>query len=201
MNLNMADTTEAVEVSDAAFDRAFNEPLVHQVVVACLAGARQGSRAQKNRSDVRGGGRKPWRQKKTGRSRAGSIRSPLWRGGGVTFATRPQDFSQKINRKMYRGTMASIFSELLRHQSLVIVSQFTLATPKTKALQMQLKELQLDNVLIITNTPEHNLLLASRNLKHVSVASVGETDPVLLLTHEKVLITRDALKMLEARLT
>ncbi|MFZ8890070.1 MAG: 50S ribosomal protein L4, partial [Pseudomonadales bacterium] len=154
MNLNIAapgaGADKAVEVSEVTFGREFNEALVHQVVVAYLAGARQGTRAQKTRAEVRGGGRKPWRQKGTGRARAGSIRSPIWRGGGTTFAARPQDHSQKVNRKMYRGAMRAILSELVRQDRLVVVEQFAAETPKTKALVAQLAALSVSNVLIVT---------------------------------------------------
>ena len=174
--------------------------MVHQVVVAYLAGARQGTRAQKTRAEVRGGGRKPWRQKGTGRARAGSIRSPIWRGGGTTFAARPQDHSQKVNRKMYRGAMRSILSELVRQDRLVVVEQFAAETPKTKALVGQLAALSVSNVLIVTEGMNENLYLASRNLKGVDVRDVAATDPVCLLAHEKVLMTVEALKKFEEQL-
>ncbi|MGB0213797.1 50S ribosomal protein L4, partial [Algiphilus sp.] len=179
MNLNIAapgaGADKAVEVSETTFGREFNEALVHQVVVAYLAGARQGTRAQKTRAEVRGGGRKPWRQKGTGRARAGSIRSPIWRGGGTTFAARPQDHSQKVNRKMYRGAMRSILSELVRQDRLVVVEQFAAETPKTKALVGQLAALSVSNVLIVTEGMDENLYLASRNLKDVDVRDVAAT--------------------------
>lgn len=204
MNLNIAapgaGADKAVEVSETTFGREFNEALVHQVVVAYLAGARQGTRAQKTRAEVRGGGRKPWRQKGTGRARAGSIRSPIWRGGGTTFAARPQDHSQKVNRKMYRGAMRSILSELVRQDRLVVVEQFAAETPKTKALVAQLAALSVSNVLIVTEGMDENLYLASRNLKDVDVRDVAATDPVCLLAHEKVLMTVEALKKFEEQL-
>jgi large subunit ribosomal protein L4 len=204
MNLNIAapgaGADKAVEVSETTFGREFNEALVHQVVVAYLAGARQGTRAQKTRAEVRGGGRKPWRQKGTGRARAGSIRSPIWRGGGTTFAARPQDHSQKVNRKMYRGAMRSILSELVRQDRLVVVEQFAAETPKTKALVGQLAALSVSNVLIVTEVMDENLYLASRNLKDVDVRDVAATDPVCLLAHEKVLMTVEALKKFEEQL-
>ncbi|MEC8717558.1 MAG: 50S ribosomal protein L4 [Pseudomonadota bacterium] len=204
MNLNIAapgaGADKAVEVSETTFGREFNEALVHQVVVAYLAGARQGTRAQKTRAEVRGGGRKPWRQKGTGRARAGSIRSPIWRGGGTTFAARPQDHSQKVNRKMYRGAMRSILSELVRQDRLVVVEQFAAETPKTKALVGQLAALSVSNVLIVTEGMNENLYLASRNLKGVDVRDVAATDPVCLLAHEKVLMTVEALKKFEEQL-
>jgi large subunit ribosomal protein L4 len=200
MNLNLAMSDGSVEVSEAAFAREYNEALVHQVVVAHMAGARQGTRAQKTRAEVRGGGRKPWRQKGTGRARAGSIRSPIWRGGGVTFAARPQDHSQKVNRKMYRGAMRCILSELIRQGRLVICEQFALEAPRTKALLERLKALELRDVLIVAEEVEQNLYLASRNLKDVDVRDVSALDPVSLLSHEKVLVTVGALKKLEEAL-
>ena len=204
MNLSIAAPgaggDKAVEVSEVAFGREFNEALVHQVVVAFMAGARQGTKAQKNRSDVRGGGRKPWRQKGTGRARAGTIRSPIWRGGGTTFAARPQDHSQKVNRKMYRGAMCSILSELVRQDRLVVVEAFALEAPKTKDLIARLGELELQSVLIITEELDENLYLSARNLKDVDVRDVAATDPVSLLSHEKVLITVAALKKFEEML-
>lgn len=202
MNLNISVpgqgiTNASVEVSEAAFAREFNEHLVHQVVVAYMAAGRQGTRAQKTRSEVAGGGRKPFRQKGTGRARAGTIRSPLWRGGGRTFAARPQDHAQKVNRKMYRGAMRSILSELVRQQRLVIVEAFEVEQPKTKTVAEKLRSLQLGNVLIVVDALSENLALASRNLKHVAVAEVGRLDPVSLVGFEKVLITVPALKRAE----
>jgi large subunit ribosomal protein L4 len=203
MNLNLAATDGkggTVEVSDVAFGRAFNEALVHQVVVAYLAAARQGTRAQKTRAEVRGGGRKPWRQKGTGRARAGSSRSPIWRSGGITFAARPQDHSQKVNRKMYRGALACIVSELLRQDRLIVTDTFAVDAPKTKALLAKLKALDLSNVLIVSETVDENLYLAARNLKKVDVCDVEAVDPVGLISHDKVLITVAALKRLEETL-
>ena len=200
MNLNLATNDGSVEISEAAFGREFNEALVHQVVVAYMAGGRQGTRAQKNRSDVRGGGRKPWRQKGTGRARAGTIRSPIWRGGGVTFAARPQDHSEKVNRKMYRGALQCILSELIRQERLVACESFSLAAPKTRGLLDELKKFELNNVLIVTEDVDENLYLASRNLKDVGVSDVQGVDPISLLSHDKVLITVGALKKLEEAL-
>lgn len=200
MNLNLAADGGSVEVSDAAFGREFNEALVHQVVVAHLAGARQGSRAQKTRSDVRGGGRKPFRQKGTGRARAGTIRSPIWRSGGVTFAAKPQDHSTKVNRKMYRGALRCIASELIRQERLVAVESFNVDAPKTKALLAQLKTLDLTSVLIVTEELDQNLYLAARNVKGVDVCDVQALDPVNLISHDKVLVTVGALKKLEEAL-
>ena len=164
MELVLKDAQSALEVSEATFGREFNEALVHQVVVAFGAGARQGSKAQKTRSEVRGGGAKPWRQKGTGRARAGTIRSPIWRSGGVTFAAKPQDHSQKVNRKMYRGAIASILSELVRQERLIVVNDFSVETPKTKELVAKLKGLELKDVLIVTKEVDENLFLSARNL-------------------------------------
>ncbi len=189
-----------VSVSDVAFAREYNEELVHQVVTAYMAGARQGTRAQKNRADVRGGGKKPWRQKGTGRARAGTIRSPIWRSGGVTFAAQPQDHSQKVNRKMYRAAMQSIMSELARQDRLVVVESLDLAEPKTKLLVKQLGEYGIDNVLIVSAEIDTNLYLASRNLHKVDVRDVEGIDPVSLIGHEKVLVTVEAVKKFEEML-
>jgi large subunit ribosomal protein L4 len=200
MNLSLATQDGSVEISDAAFAREFNEALVHQVVVAYMAGARQGSRAHKSRSEVRGGGRKPWRQKGTGRARAGTIRSPIWRGGGVTFAAKPQDHSQKVNRKMYRGALRCILSELIRQDRLVACESFSVDAPRTRSLLDQLKALDLDNVLIVSESVDENLYLSARNLKHVDVRDVEGVDPVSLISHDKVLVTVGALKKLEESL-
>ncbi|MEZ5552165.1 MAG: 50S ribosomal protein L4 [Pseudomonadales bacterium] len=200
MNLNLAASGGSVEVSETAFGREFNEALVHQVVVAYMAGGRQGSKAQKTRAEVRGGGRKPWRQKGTGRARAGSIRSPIWRGGGTTFAARPQDHSQKVNRKMYRGALRCILSELVRQERLVVCEDFGLESPKTRGLLARLKDLQLDSVLIVSEEVDENLYLASRNLKSVDVRDVQGVDPVSLISHDKVLMTVGALRKLEEAL-
>ncbi|MGY4878664.1 50S ribosomal protein L4 [Vreelandella aquamarina] len=200
MNLNLAAGAGTVEVADATFGKEFNEALVHQVVTAYLAGGRQGTRAQKNRSDVRGGGKKPWRQKGTGRARAGTIRSPLWRSGGVTFAARPQDHSQKVNRKMYRAAMRSILSELVRQERLVAVDEFIVDAPKTKQVAAKLKELDLEKVLIVTEEIDEKLYLAARNLPHVDVIDVAAADPVSLVAFDKVLVTVSALRKFEEKL-
>ncbi len=189
-----------VSVSDVAFARDYNEALVHQVVTAYMTGARQGTRAQKNRSAVRGGGKKPWRQKGTGRARAGTIRSPIWRSGGVTFAAQPQDHSQKINRKMYRAAMRSIMSELARQGRLIVVEKMELEEPKTKLLAKQLSEYGVDNVLIVSDEVNQNLYLASRNLHKVDVRDVQGVDPVSLIGYEKVMVTVDAVKKFEEML-
>ena len=200
MNLNLALDGGSVEVADSAFSREFNESLVHQVVVAYMASARQGSRAQKNRSAVSGGGKKPWRQKGTGRARAGTTRSPIWRSGGVTFAAQPQDHSTKVNRKMYRGAIRCILSELIRKERLVAVASFSVKAPKTKELLTQLKSLDMSNVLIVTEDGDENLFLAARNVRFVDVRDVEGVDPVSLISHDKVLITVAALKKLEEAL-
>ena len=189
-----------VEVSEATFARDYNEALIHQVVTAYLAGARQGTRAQKNRSAVAGGGKKPWRQKGTGRARAGTIRSPIWRSGGVTFAATPQDHSQKVNKKMYRSAMRSILSELARSERLVVVENMSLEQPKTKLLVEELKGYGLENVLIVASEVDQNLYLASRTLHKVDVRDVEGVDPVSLIAHEKVVITVDAVKKFEEAL-
>jgi large subunit ribosomal protein L4 len=189
-----------VSVSDVAFAREYNEDLVHQVVTAYMAGARQGTRAQKNRADVRGGGKKPWRQKGTGRARAGTIRSPIWRSGGVTFAAQPQDHSQKVNRKMYRAALRSIMSELARQDRLMVVESLDLEAPKTKLLAKQLGEYGVDNVLIVSAEVGENLYLAARNLHKVDVRDVDGVDPVSLIGHDKVMVTVDAVKKFEEML-
>ena len=201
MNINLAANGGDVELSDEAFAREYNEALVHQVVVAYAAGTRQGTRAQKTRAEVRGGGRKPCRQKGTGRARAGTIRSPIFRGGGQTFAAKPQDYSQKVNRKMYRGALRCIISELIRQDRVVACESFGVDTPKTKALQNKLKELKLEDTLIISESVDENLYLSARNLKNVDVSDVYGLNPVSLIGHEKVLITVDALKKLEELLS
>jgi large subunit ribosomal protein L4 len=189
-----------VSVSDVAFAREYNEDLVHQVVTAYLSGARQGTRAQKNRAAVRGGGKKPWRQKGTGRARAGTIRSPIWRSGGVTFAAQPQDHSQKVNRKMYRAALRSIMSELARQDRLMVVESLDVDEPKTKLLVKQLGDYGVDNVLIVTSEVGENLYLAARNLHKVDVRDVDGVDPVSLIGYEKVMVTVDAVKKFEEML-
>jgi len=186
-----------VEVSEAAFGMEFNQDLVHQAVVTFLAGARQGTRAQKNRSAVSGGGRKPFAQKGTGRARAGTIRGPIWRGGGVTFAAQPQDHSQKINRKMYRSAMRSIVSELARQDRLVVVNDFDVDAPKTKGLIAKLAEYGLQQALIVTEEVSENLYLSSRNLHKLDVRDAAAIDPVSLINSDKVIVTIAALKKIE----
>ena len=189
-----------VAVSEANFAREYNEALIHQVVTAYLSGARQGTRSQKTRSEVAGGGKKPWRQKGTGRARAGTIRSPIWRSGGVTFAAKPQDHSQKVNRKMYRAAMRSILSELARTDRLMIVETLDVEQPKTKLLVKTLKGFGVDNVLIVADGVDKNLYLASRNLHKVDVRDVESADPVSLIAYDKVMITVDAVKKFEEAL-
>jgi len=191
----------SMQVSDETFGQEFKESLIHQVVTACMSGARAGTVQQKSRAQVRGGGVKPWRQKGTGRARSGTIRSPIWTGGGTTFAARPRDYTQKINRKMYRAAMRSILSELVRQERLVAVDTFGVDAPKTKQLAGKLAELGLANVLIITDAADDNLYLAARNLPGVAVCDVASTDPVSLVGFDKVLMTKDALVKIEERLS
>ena len=200
MNLSLVSSDESVELSEIAFGREYNEALVHQVVTAFMAAGRSGSSAQKTRAEVRGGGRKPWRQKGTGRARAGSIRSPIWRGGGRAFPSKPRDFSQKVNRKMYRGALRCILSELIRQDRLLVVKEFTLDTHKTKALVDKLSEMDIKDVLIVDHKLNSSLVLAARNLKAVSILDIKNIDPVSLISHEKVLMTVDALKDVEETL-
>lgn len=190
-------SSKKVEVSDITFGREYNEGLVHQIVTAYLAGARQGTRGQKTRSEVRGGGAKPFRQKGTGRARAGTIRSPLWRSGGVTFAAKNQDWSQKVNRKQYRAGMQAILSELVRQDRLMVVDKIEVAEPKTKLLVEQLNKLGLDSVAIVVDDMDNNLFMAARNLHKVGLSEAGVIDPVNLVRFDKVLVTVPALKKLE----
>ncbi len=191
----------SVDVADAAFGAAFNEALIHQVVTAYLAGSRAGTKAQKNRAAVRGGGAKPWAQKGTGRARAGTSSSPIWVGGGRTFAAQPRNFDQKVNKKMYRAAMRSVLSELARKDRLVIVNELTLEAPKTRLLATKLKEFDLDNVLILNEAFDEKLFLAARNLPNVGICDVASMDPVVLIRFEKVLVTLPALKLIEERLS
>ena len=191
----------SVELRDEAFGVDFNEALVHQVVTAYLAGSRAGTKAQKNRAAVRGGGAKPWAQKGTGRARAGTSRSPIWVGGGRTFAAKPRDHAQKVNKKMYRAALRSVMSELIRQDRLVIVNELTLEAPKTKLLATKLKEYDLSNVLILNEAFDEKLFLAARNLPNVGICDVASMDPVVLIRFEKVLVTVPALKLIEGRLS
>ena len=190
-------TGAAVAVSDATFAREFNESLVHQIVTAYLAGGRQGTKAQKTRSEVAGGGKKPWRQKGTGRARAGTASSPIWRSGGVTFAAKPRNYEQKVNKKMYRAAMQSILSELVRQERLVVADDFKLDTHKTKDFVKKLNALELNNVLIVSDDVDEKLYLASRNVPHVGVTEASSVDPVSLIAFDKILVTVQALKKLE----
>ncbi|MCL1052062.1 50S ribosomal protein L4 [Shewanella sp. Choline-02u-19] len=200
MELVLKDAQSALEVSETTFGRDFNEALVHQVVVAYAANARQGTRAQKTRAEVVGSGKKPWRQKGTGRARAGTVKGPIWRGGGVTFAAKAQDHSQKVNKKMYRGALKSIFSELVRQDRLIVVESFSVDAPKTKELKAKLAEMQLEDVLIVTPEVDENLFLAARNLYKVDVRDVAGIDPVSLIAFNKVLVTAEAIKQIEEML-
>lgn len=191
---------KALSVSDAVFGADYNEALIHQAVVAYQAGARQGTRAQKNRSAVSGGGAKPWRQKGTGRARAGTSRSPIWRGGGKTFPATTQDFSQKMNRKAYRSAMRSILSELVRQERLVVSDDFTVSEPKTKQLVSKMNEMQLDDVLVVVHEFDEKLALASRNLYHVGIMEAQEINPLSLIGFNKVVMTSDAVKQIEEKL-
>jgi large subunit ribosomal protein L4 len=193
--------TGSVDVAETAFGAEFNEALVHQVVTAYLAGGRAGTKAQKNRAAARGGGTKPWRQKGTGRARAGTIRSPIWVGGGRAFAAQPRNYQQKVNKKMYRAALRSVLSELVRQDRLVVVEDLTLEAPKTKLLATELKKLELDNVLILNEAFDENIYLAARNLPNVGICDAASIDPVVLIRFEKVLVTLPALKMIEERLS
>lgn len=200
MELVLKDAQSALEVSETTFGRDFNEALVHQVVVAYAANARQGTRGQKTRAEVTGSGKKPWRQKGTGRARAGSVKGPIWRGGGVSFAAKTQDHSQKVNKKMYRGALKSILSELVRQERLVVVESFGVEAPKTKELKAKLKAMNLEDVLIVTAEVDENLFLAARNLYKVDVRDVAGLDPVSLIAFNTVLVTADAVKQIEEML-
>lgn len=189
--------SKALEVSATTFGRDFNEALVHQVITAYLAGARSGTRAQKTRREVRGGGAKPWRQKGTGRARAGTIRSPLWRGGGKVFAAKPQDFTQKVNKKMYRGAMQSILSELVRQNRLIVVENIEVVQPKTRELLSQLEKFGITEALIVTGDWDANLYLSARNVPTLDIRQAPNVDPVSLVKYEKVLMTVDAIRKIE----
>lgn len=190
-----------IKVSDTVFAAAYNEPLIHQVLTAYMAGGRSGTKAQKTRAQVRGGGRKPWRQKGLGRARAGTIRSPIWRGGGLTFAAKPRSFSKKVNRKMYRGAMRSILSELVRQERLRCIDQFNIEEPKTKVAKEILADMGLNEVLIITDEVTENLFLSTRNLPHVDVIDTSEINPYSLIGFENVLLTQAAVEKVEAWLS
>ncbi len=200
MKVQLQGNGGTLELADATFGAAFNESLVHQVVTAYLAAGRAGTKAQKNRSEVSGSGKKPWKQKGTGRARVGSIRSPIWVGGGRTFAARPRSFEQKVNRKMYRGALRSVLSEMLRQDRLLVVQEFAVTAAKTKELKGKLAELSFTGGLIIVEAFEQNIWLAARNLPHVEVTDAQSVDPVALVGADKVIVTAAALKVIEERL-
>jgi large subunit ribosomal protein L4 len=198
--LNDQDTAGKVDVNEAVFGRDYNETLIHQIVTRFLAGGRAGTKAQKTRSEVSGGGMKPWRQKGTGRARSGSTRSPIWRTGGVAFAARPRNYEQKLNKKMYRAGIRSILSELLRQDRLAVADDILPTSPKTKAFVEKLKGLNVRRILIVVDTIDENLALASRNLPYVEVVEANNLNPVLLVSAEKVIATSGALKKIEEHL-
>jgi large subunit ribosomal protein L4 len=200
LNVKTAAGSQTLQVSDDVFGAEFKQSLIHQVVSAYMAGARTGTKAHKNRSAVRGGGAKPFRQKGTGRARSGTSRSPIWRSGGVNFAATPRSYAQKVNRKMYRGAIRSILSELNRQERLVVVDEINVSQPKTKELVGKLKGMELNDVLVVSVDPDENLYLAARNLYGVDVRDVEEIDPVSLVAYEHILVTENAVKKLEERL-
>jgi len=201
MKVELQDKSGTIELTETSFGAAFNEPLVHQVVTAYMAGQRSGTKRQKSRAEVRGGGAKPWRQKGTGRARAGTIRSPIWVGGGRAFAAKPRSHDQKVNKKMYRAALRSVFGELVRQDRLVIVNDLELEAPKTKLLATKLKGFHMDNALILTEAFDEKVFLAARNLPNVGICDVASMDPVVLIRFEKVLVTLPALKLIEERLS
>lgn len=200
INLNLASGNKSIQLNEAVFGKEYNEPLIHQVVTAYFAGSRAGTKAQKTRAEVSGGGKKPWRQKGTGRARAGSTRSPIWRSGGTTFAAKPRDYSQKVNRKMYRSAICSILSELVRSERLIGMESLAISAPKTKELLNKLKDLDFKHVLIVINDHDTNLLLAARNLPHIDVCTAADIDPVCLVAYDKIVMTVDAIKNIEEKL-
>jgi large subunit ribosomal protein L4 len=200
MDIAIHNSKKKVSVSDDAFAASFNESLVHQLVVSYMASGRAGSKAQKTRSQVSGGGAKPWRQKGTGRARAGTIRSPIWRSGGVTFAATPRDYSQKLNKKMYRIGMRSLVSELVRQDRLILIDKLGVTEPRTKQMQARLAELGIDDALLLTDGLDSAVYLAARNIPNIQVMDISIVDPVSLLQQEKVVIDEAALKKLEERL-
>jgi large subunit ribosomal protein L4 len=201
MDIQIQQSNTSLAVADSVFGADYNEALIHQVVTAYMNAARSGTKAQKGKGMVRGGGIKPWKQKGTGRARAGSIRSPLWRGGGKTFAAVPRDFSQKVNKKMYRGAIRSIVSELARQGHLLIAENFKVDATKTKGLVEKLSKFGGSDILVVTGEVDQNLYLSARNLPHVAICDVEALNPVALLRHKKVLMTADAVKKLEAWLS
>jgi len=200
LTIKIAGGSSELQVSEATFGHEYNEALVHQVVTAYRNAGRAGTKRQKSRAEVRGGGKKPWSQKGTGQARAGSIRSPIWVGGGRAFAARPRDFEQKVNRKMYRGAIRSMLSELIRQDRLVVTEALALDAPKTKLLTTRLKEMALDNVLIVVEAMDEKLMLAARNLPHVDVLPAAALNPLALASYDKVLMTVGAVKLIEERL-
>jgi large subunit ribosomal protein L4 len=200
MKLKLVNSAGELQVSEATFGREFNETLIHQVVTAYRAAGRAGTKAQKSRAEVRGGGKKPWAQKGTGQARAGSSRSPIWVGGGRTFAAKPRDFAQKVNRKMYRGAIRSMLSELARTERLLVTDGIALEAPKTRLLANQLKSWSLESVLIVVEATDEKLHLAARNLPHVEVMEAAALNPVSLAAYDKVLMTVGAVKLIEERL-
>ncbi len=201
MDIAIHNSKKKVSVSDAAFAASFNETLVHQLVVSYMASARAGTKAQKTRSQVRGGGAKPWRQKGTGRARAGTIRSPIWRSGGVTFAATPRDYSKKLNKKMYRIGMRSLVSELVRQDRVILIDKLGITEPKTRQMQARLRELGVDDALVLTDGLDSAVYLAARNIPNIHVMDIAIVDPVSLVRQEKIVIDEAALKKLEERLS
>ncbi len=201
MDIAIHNSKKKVSVSDDAFAASFNEPLVHQLVVSYMASARAGTKAQKSRSAVSGGGAKPWRQKGTGRARAGTIRSPIWRSGGVTFAATPRDFSKKLNKKMYRVGMRSLVSELVRQDRLILIDKLGVTEPRTKQMRARLEELGVNDALVLTDGLDSAVYLAARNIPNIQVMDISIVDPVSLIQQEKVVIDEAALKKLEERLS
>jgi large subunit ribosomal protein L4 len=200
MKVKLQGSSKSVEFGDSVFAASYNEPLVHQVVTACLAGQRAGTKQQKTRAEVSGGGSKPWNQKGTGRARAGTTRGPIWVGGGRTFAARPRNFEQKVNRKMYRAAMRSMLSELLRQERLVLVESFAVAVPKTRAAKAMLAELGVERGLIVVEAFDEKLWLATRNLPRIACLEAGEVDPLSLVASDRVIMTAAAAKLIEGRL-
>jgi large subunit ribosomal protein L4 len=200
MKLKVANGGADLAVSETTFGAEYNETLVHQLVVAYMAAGRAGTKRQKSRAEVRGGGRKPHSQKGTGSARAGSIRSPIWVGGGRAFAARPRDYTQKVNRKMYRAGLRSMLAQLVRTDRLVVAQDFSVAEPRTRLLAGKLKELSLENVLVVVEAHDEKLQLAARNLPHVDVITVADLNPLSLAAHDKVLMTVGAVKLIEERL-
>ncbi|MFT5221278.1 MAG: large subunit ribosomal protein L4 [Gammaproteobacteria bacterium] len=201
MDISIHNSKKKVSVSDDAFGASFNEALVHQLVISYMASARAGTKAQKNRAAVSGGGAKPWRQKGTGRARAGTIRSPIWRSGGVTFAASPRDYSQKLNKKMYRVGMRSLVSELVRQERLMVIESVGVSEPKTKLMQARLQELGVDNALVLTDGLDAAVYLAARNIPNIQVMDIAIVDPVSLVKPDMVVIDEAALRKLEERLS